>query len=187
MTESGKTVLSKNLAKTLASKGKTVFVYDPVGVPSEWGNAKVFDDADKFSVALKKSKSVHAFVDEAGTLFDEGNATEYNWLATRSRHWGHSVYFISQRLVQIPKTVRDQCNRLYLFTSSSKDGIGHAEEWNKPILTQCNRLPKLTFFSVDRYSEAKVYRIENFSKIRPVRWRTGKKGETIDSDNPTEV
>ena len=144
-------------------------VFDPVGSPSDWGSAKVFDDPGKFNQYATQQTEHHLFIDEAGSLFDEGNDTQYNWIATRSRHWGHSVYFMAQRMVQIPKTVRDQCLKLYLFTSSSKDGTGHAEEWNQDILKQCNTLPRLHFYALGRYNPAVLYRVEKFKDIRPVR------------------
>jgi len=101
------------------------------------------------------------FIDESGQVFNDGNDLTYAWFATRSRHYGHSVTFISQRAMQIPRTMRDQCSRLYLFTSSRYDGKLHAEEWNKDELETCTSLPKMHFFIADREKELRYMKIVN--------------------------
>lgn len=152
MTESGKTTLAKIIANQLSSQGKSVAVLDPV-YDSAWPE-KAFkaDNPADFSQYLREHRSVYAFVDESGSVFNEGNDNSYQWFATTSRHYGHSAVFIAQRAIQVPKTMRDQCSRLFLFTSSRSDGKIHADEWNKPSLEECNALPQFHFYKVDRYS-----------------------------------
>ncbi len=167
MTESGKSCISKLLASSLHNKGCKVAVLDPLNDP-DWKADFVSDDIEAFRAYLESNRKVFAFVDECGQWFNEGNDTTHSWLATRSRHYGHSVTFIAQRAIQVPKTMRDQCGRLYLFTSSQSDGKIHAEEWNKPELMDCNKLPQLHFFVVDRYNTTKKMRIVGYTNVESV-------------------
>lgn len=165
MTESGKSTLAKLLSQQLQRSGKHVAVLEPL-MDSGWYARFRTDDIDVFCDYLRKNQSVYAFVDEGGEYFDDGNNGNYSWLATRSRHYGHSVFFLAQRAMQIPKTMRDQCNRLFLFTSSWSDGKLHAEEWNKPGLQTCNTLPRLSFFMADRYGILKRMKISaNYREV----------------------
>jgi len=149
MTESGKSTLAKLLVRNLKSAGHKVAVLDPISDPA-WKADFITSDIDEMRKYLAENRSVYVFIDESGSVFGEGRDATHSWLATTSRHYGHSVAFISQRAMQIPRTMRDQCQRLYLFTSSVADGELHAEEWNKPVLYQCNTLPQFYFYSVSR-------------------------------------
>lgn len=163
-TESGKSTLAKVFARKLADNGKKVAVLDPLFDP-DWKADFRTDDIEEMTAYLRANRSVYVFVDESGAYFNDGNDTTYSWLATRSRHYGHSVFFIAQRAIQIPKTMRDQCSRLYLFTSSRSDGKIHSEEWNKDTLESCNTLPKLMFYQCDRYDVCKLYAIKDYKDI----------------------
>lgn len=163
-TESGKSCLAKLLARQLHDSGKTVAVLDPLCDPG-WKAKFQTDDIEEMREFLEKNRSVYLFVDECGEWFNEGNDTTHAWLATRSRHYGHSVFFISQRAVQIPTTMRGQASRLYLFTSSAYDGKIHAEEWNKPELLTCNSLPQFHFYRVSRFDVLEKLRIKDFSSV----------------------
>jgi len=167
MTESGKSALSKLIATGLKKTGKIVAVLDPLDDPT-WDACvnKKFTTIEALDEWLTKINGAHVFIDEGGEVFDEGRDKSFAWLATRSRHYGHSVYFIAQRAMQIPKTMRDQCSRLYLFTSSASDGKLHAEEWNKPELEQCNEFPKLHFAVCSRFDQIQWFNIhKSFKKI----------------------
>lgn len=178
MTESGKSTLGKILAKELKASGKTVAVLDPLCDP-DFTSDFCTDDIEEMREWLESNRSAYVFVDESGQFFNEGNDLSNAWLATRSRHFGHSVFFLAQRAVQIPKTMRDQCGRLYLFTSSVNDGKIHAEEWNKPECLQCHTLPKLHFMQVSRFDPVKHLRIGDdyttVSAYDPTRPTTRKK------------
>lgn len=165
MTESGKSTLGKILALQLLSNGKQVIVLDPIFDP-EWKATYKTDDIDELVAYLKRVRSCYVFIDESGSYFNEGNDNSYSWLSTRSRHYGHSVTFLAQRAIQIPKTMRDQCSRLFLFTSSQSDGKIHSEEWNKPELEQCNKLKQLEFFHCDRYTVFQRMYVHNYKEVR---------------------
>lgn len=163
-TESGKSCFAKILAGQYQKLRKKVVVLDPCYDP-DWNCDFKTDCVDTLQEYLYKERSCYVFVDESGAVFNEGNDMGNAWLATRSRHFGHSVHFLAQRATQVPKTMRDQCSRLFLFTSSISDGKIHSEEWNKPELISCNTLPKLHFMMTDRFSTVKNLKIENYSKV----------------------
>lgn len=145
----GKSVLLKLIARRLRAQGRTVLVFDPLF--SEYACSERFGTIEEFSAAARATQNAHLIVDESGIAFAEGGDRSHAWLATTSRHWGHSTYFAAQRLVQVPPTVRDQCNALFLFTSSRKDGETHADEWNCEALRECNSLRQFECMRVDRY------------------------------------
>lgn len=166
-TESGKTLLAKMLAKQYKKAGKTVIVLDPM-LDNEWGADVVTDNPDELMRTLERTKNVYVFVDESGQVFAEGNDESFNWLGTRSRHYGHSVHFVGQRIVQMPKTMREQANKLFLFTNGAMDGKIHAEEWNKEELAKCNMLPQFHFMTCTRFSDVTTYKIVDYSRIEKV-------------------
>ena len=174
MTESGKSTLAKLLCKQLKAQGKTVAVLDPIYDP-DWKVDFRCSTPEELSEYLENHRTAYVFVDECGQVFNDGNDTTYQWFATRSRHWGHSVIFLAQRGIQVPKTMRDQCSRLYLFTSSVDDGKLAAIEWNKPLLATCNTLPAFDFFMASKFGLCEQMRIVGFKDIQRV------------PDRPTEL
>lgn len=153
VTRSGKTTLATILAREMLARGKKVVVFDPIGGP-DWGKgAQVFDNAEDFTHAVRSPEctSAHVFVDESGEILGEGYSREHTWLATRSRHWGHSVYFIGQRAMQIPLTMRTQCTRIYMFTTNINDASIYAEDFNCPALRTCNNMAVYHFRVADRF------------------------------------
>lgn len=163
MTESGKSCLGRIMASQLRKAGKKVAVCEPLS--ESWDVDFHTDDINELQAYLQKNRSVYVFVDECGQYFDEGFNTDHNWLATRSRHYGHSVTFLAQRYTQIPKTMRDQCARGFIFTSSAKDGELLSDEWNKPILKTVNQLPQFHFYNVSRYNHCEKMVVVDYSKV----------------------
>lgn len=167
MSESGKTTLAKILANGLVARGKKIAVLDPLADP-EWHADFIARNAEDFLEGLRKLRGYYVFVDESGTHFNDGRDTSYSWLTTTSRHWGHSVFLIGHRSMQIPRTMRDQVSRLFLFASSKEDGDLLATEWNQPGLTACNKLPRFHFFSASKFSPLQEMKIVNFKEIHNV-------------------
>jgi hypothetical protein len=182
MTESGKSTLGKILARQLHAQGKRVVILDPLYDP-DWQCSDRFPDVESFAAYLRANRSCFGFVDECGAVFDDGNDSTHSWLATRSRHYGHSLHFMAQRAIQLPKTMRDQCARVFLFTSSASDGKILAEEWNKPILQTCNTLPKLEFFMAERYDMCSRMRIVNYTEVHSVAGELGNNGAERGGNN----
>jgi len=162
MTESGKTTLAKELAKRLKAKNIPVLVLDPMH--DEWAADFQTDDPDEFLNAFwstewkHRDSGAHCFIDESGDSVGRFN-TLMNQTATKGRHWGHSVYFLTQRGAQLSPTVRDQCSNLFLFVSGLKDCKIHAEEWNKPELIEAAQMPQGDYFSVKRHAPIKRFNI----------------------------
>lgn len=153
MTESGKTTLAKRLAQSLNNRGWGVLVLDPLQDPG-WVADYVGTDLSEFMDLAKRSRRCFLFVDEAGMNCGQWD-TDSLWLATQSRHWGHSCYFISQRAIQISKTIREQCRFLYLFACSRSDSKVLADEWNREGLEAANTLQKGEYFYAPRFGEVK--------------------------------
>jgi hypothetical protein len=152
MTESGKTTLAKRLAhRYKVYHGVPVLVLDSLNDP-EWQADFQTTDPDEFLESFWASRRCVAFIDEAGDAVGRYN-TVMQRTATRGRHWGHSVHYISQRGVQLAPTVRDQCSHIFLLTSSGADGKIHAQEWNAPILASCNTLQKGEYFHATRFGQ----------------------------------
>lgn len=166
-TESGKTTLAKILARRLRASARTVVIHDPV-FDLEWPCSRRFDRVDQLSDAIKTMRQCHVFVDESAVAFDNGKCLDFTWFTARSRHWGHSFYLMAQRMVDVPKTMRDQCNRLFLFRSSRSDGQQHADEWNVPQLAECHTLKQWQFYHVDRHGRCDLMEIVARRDIRHV-------------------
>jgi hypothetical protein len=151
MTESGKTTLAKRLAARYKSNDVPVVVLDSLNDP-EWICDYQTTDPDEFLRVFWASKRCACFIDEAGDAVGRYD-TAMQKTATRGRHWGHSVHYISQRGVQIAPTVRDQCGHIFLLTSSLADSKVHANEWNQPQLLKANSLRKGNYFHATRFGE----------------------------------
>lgn len=81
--------------------------------------------------------------------------------ATKGRHWGHNVHFITQRPAQISPTVRTQCSNLFLFAMAREDSETLAREWNKPELKEAAQLPAGQCFMASRFGD--IRRINVFT------------------------
>lgn len=153
---SGKTTLARALAVQARKAGIGVLVLDPLC--STWECDFVTDNPDRFLQVFWASKNCLAIIDEAadcvGRYDDAMRAT-----ATRGRHSGHSVIFISQRGADLNLTVRSQCADLYLFTSNYRDCDTLALEFNCPDLKAGTQLKQGEYFAVGRYKPIKKYRI----------------------------
>ncbi len=151
MTESGKTTLAKQIAVLAKRRKVGVIVLDPMHDP-EWVCDFKTEDQDEFLQVFWKSRQCVAIIDEAGESVGQFDKVMHK-TATKGRHWGHSVYYVSQRGVLIARTVRDQCSHLWLFTTALEDSKIHANEWNQPELKTAPQLPQFEFFHVTRFGE----------------------------------
>lgn len=156
MTESGKTTLAKRLGRQYMQHCVPIIILDSLNDP-EWTANFPQDypvlqttDPEEFLDAFWASKRCACFIDEAGDAVGRYNVVMQK-TATRGRHWGHSVHYISQRGVQIAPTVRDQCSHMFLLTTSLQDAKIHANEWNAPILISANSLRKGQFYHCTRF------------------------------------
>ncbi len=153
-TGSGKTTLAKRLCEGYRRAGICTIVLDPIGDPG-WQATKRFHDPDEFLETFWDSRQCAVFIDEAGDVVGRYDQLMIQ-TATRGRHWGHRVHFISQRGAMLSRTVRDQCEHLFLFSTGRQDCKIHAEEWNKDILMTANQLDKFEYFWAKRFPENAV-------------------------------
>jgi hypothetical protein len=151
MTESGKTTLGKQLSARYKYHGIPVIVCDSLCDPG-WTCDYQTSDPDEFLRVFWDSRRCVAIIDEAGDAVGRYNDLMQR-TATKGRHWGHSVHYISQRGVQISTTVRHQCTRLFLFTSARGDGKVHSDEWNCPRLAECHTFAQGNYLSCTRFGE----------------------------------
>jgi DNA helicase HerA-like ATPase len=147
-TEIGKTTLAKRLAADYQKAGISVIVLDPIADPAFPADYRT-TNPDEFLEVFWQSRSCAAFIDEAGDAVGKYNDV-MNRTATRGRHWGHNVHYITQRASLLSTTVRDQCSRLYLFRSGLKDCEKHAEEWTNPELKKAASLKAGEYYLADR-------------------------------------
>jgi hypothetical protein len=101
-------------------------------------------DTDEFLRVFFASKNCDVFIDEAGDAIGRYDRIMER-TATKGRHWGHNVYFLTQRGAQISRTIRDQCRHLFLFVSGYEDCKLLARERN------CPRLVEASDFEVGQY------------------------------------
>jgi DNA helicase HerA-like ATPase len=126
VTMSGKTTLAHKFAAELAKKKQNIIVFDPVMTPTSAGSwpesAIIFDDEIQFFDYLVRDdvNGAHIFIDEAGDVFNLSKPWN-NWLLTRGRHFGFSVFLIAQRPKMLAPTVRNQCGVAYVFRLARDD------------------------------------------------------------------
>lgn len=147
-TEIGKTTLAKRLAADYQKAGIPVIVLDPIADPNFPADFRT-TDPEKFLESFWDSRSCAVFIDEAGDAVGKYNDV-MNRTATRGRHWGHNVHYITQRASLLSTTVRDMCSHLYLFRSGLNDCKIHAEEWTNPELKNAASLKAGEYYHADR-------------------------------------
>lgn len=163
MTESGKTTLAKYLCKGLAKRGKKTAVLDPL-IDVGWETEFQTNNPGEFLALAKKTRESYLFVDEGSVSIGRFNVP-MEWLATMSRHWGHSAFFITQGMTQLGPTIRNNCSRLYLFACSKSIARLAAEEFNQPEVISADRLRVGEFFIVSRFDPLRRGSID-FKKSR---------------------
>lgn len=137
---SGKTTWGKKKAASLKKKGKDVIVLDPFLDP-EWNATFITDNQDEFLRAVWGNRNCAVFVDESGSTVGKYNKL-MDELATRGRHWGHKIYFISQRAKQVSTTVRSQCSELVIFKQAKVDTDDLSAEFVEPKILEADTLAK---------------------------------------------
>ena len=161
MTASGKSTVAKKQAQKLYNMGYNILVYDPL--LDNWPCTFITDDPEHFIDVAHRSINCYLFIDEADTVVSHAHKKNF-WLATRSRHLGHSVTFITQRGALISPTVRGQCAFLFLFRSPTKDCKILAEEFGHEELIDGGKLGQFEYYFTGRYFPCKKHFINHKSK-----------------------
>lgn len=155
---SGKTTMAKRLVKQkreMTNRG--ILVLDPCLDP-EWGADYLTDDKAEFLRVVKENRSCDLVIDESGETIGR-YAKEMAFLATRSRHYGHTSTFIAQRAAQIDRNVRDQCTTLILFSVYKADAQSLAETFNDDLLLGAAELEAGGCFIKERFKPARKINI----------------------------
>lgn len=98
-------------------------------------------DVDQFIEVAFANERCLLIIDEAGeaigrAMSDDG--AKRVKLATRSRHRGHSAYFIAQRPSMINRTIRMQCEIAYIFKQVPAEARILAGEFDPECLQAVN-------------------------------------------------
>jgi hypothetical protein len=157
MSESGKTTLGKELSRELKANKRIVLVLDPMNDPG-WSADFRTTNQDAFLEYFWANTECMCFIDESAQMVGRYDILMQE-TATRGRHFGHSVFFLSQRGAQISATVRAQCRHLYLFASAKDDCKILANEFNKQELLNANALPQGHFYHASRFGACELRRL----------------------------
>lgn len=156
MTASGKSYAAKRLAARALARGKSVLVFDPLrdSFPATWRTANL----DALLTAAKRSRNCLIIIDEALTNIGlgVGEKAKFLWLATMSRHCGHQVVFICQRLRGLSPTIRDNCRTLFLFSVHKESAEIVAEAFNDDGLRRAPELPAFHFFYKEFFKPLRI-------------------------------
>lgn len=145
-TLSGKTTFAKKKAASLKKLGRPIIVLDPFLDP-QWNADFITSNQDEFLKAFWNNRSCAVFIDESGRMIGKYNSVMED-CATMGRHWGHKVYFITQRVKQISTNIRTQCSELVIFKQSLADTKDLADEFVEPMINQAHELNQGEFIYV---------------------------------------
>lgn len=147
-TESGKTTLARILVRTWCRAGKYALIYDPY--ESHWYCKDVYTDIDMFIDEAKHRKNCMVVVDESGLALDRHDK-EHLWLATESRHYGHSVIFVSQRPQLLSPNIRHQTQICYMFGMTPDDTYIISQDYNHPEVSTMEPLQQFQCLKIRRF------------------------------------
>ncbi len=139
------------------SRSQHIIVFDPMK-HGGWSADYETSNFDDFCDMVRGSRECILFIDEAGQVCRNRDTDSY-WLATESRHYGHSAFFISQRPSMIALTIRTQCRFLYCFNVNQKETENLMLEWNCKGLAEAENLKKGEYLYYSRFGEIKRYRL----------------------------
>ena len=119
----GKTLFAKRFlsGKPLTKVSKIVLT--PEGVDPDWKKLQdivILHNPDDFLELVFNSKNCIVVVDEGAEFIGKLDKHMLK-LATRSRHQGHTCFFLAQRANMININIRTQCTNLVLFRSNTYD------------------------------------------------------------------
>lgn len=148
-TESGKTTLAKAIAREVKKRGGKVIVLTPFG----WEDVEadfITNDKDKFLKMYWSSRNCFAFIDEGRQMANRYDDA-MTLTAVQGRHWGHSNFFIVQRLNMLHPDIREQCSQVFLFCSAPKSAEAAAEEFVNDALLEAPSLPRGSYIRCLRF------------------------------------
>jgi DNA helicase HerA-like ATPase len=146
-TGSGKTTLAKKIVEKAHKRGVNKLILDPTPARHEWPHDDkdfITNDPDEFLQVVFANTRCLGIVDEAGSMIGRFGK-EKNNLATMSRHYGHSMIFITQDVKSIDNIVREQMQDIIVFRVGKKRADELAEDFADDDLKQASTLQKGEF------------------------------------------
>ena len=186
-TGSGKSTLAKLLCRTLKKQGQICAVLSPTN-ETGWEADYKTSDGGAFLAYAREHEKCFLFVDESGDAIGRYN-DEMNWLATGSRHKGHSVIFNVQASSQISTAIRSCCSDAYIFATSRGVLKLLSEDFNETEILKHDKMPRYHFLMVSRFAAIRMGRLDNggascyigkLSEFSPQ--KQGKSDEPTDDD-----
>lgn len=157
MTESGKTTLAKLVCSEAKKKGVKTAVLDPLH--DEWDCDFQTSNQDEFLTYVRSNQKHMLFIDESGTSIGRYNPA-MEWLATTSRHLGHSCWFIMQGSAQVMPIIRTNCSKCFLFATDARMTDIIASEFCEPELRAMPTADKLHFRLISRFNPLMEGRVD---------------------------
>lgn len=139
--EFGKTSLARSFVKPLYRAGYVPCVIDPMD--NDWpGPHQRFYDISQLLDFAKANYALAIFIDECPDpdIIGPYPVLGQKWFGMQSRHNFHCMHFLGVRTKEINKSIRDQCNQLYLFNVDVDDARDLYLRWNDKIILKAHDL-----------------------------------------------
>lgn len=164
LTESGKTTMGVKLLADFRRAGfPTCVLTSQPGDLDRWRQVAdwVTMDANAFMrvVFSPRSRRFMAAVDEGQENVGRWD-THMVKLGTQIRHRGGSALFISQRAVDINRTIRSQCRQVIAFQQDQQDAKLLANEYGYQELLGVSKLAQFEYLWCQRFGGVKRGRIQ---------------------------
>lgn len=154
ITGTGKTTLAKQLS---FRSERNVIVCEPYPT-NGWNANQVFTSVDDLMQCALQNKNLDIFIDESGETMQRNPA--YQFLATRSRQYGHRVFFIAQRAQQVLPVIRNNCECYYIFRQSRMDCELLVRDTAEEKFYECEKLMKGEYLFRDQLGKTpKKYKL----------------------------
>lgn len=155
-TESGKTLLAKEIAARWIAEGLDVLVLDPK--MQVWpGAAFITDDPEMYLDEVAHWEGCLLVVDESGTAIGHYGGV-MRTLGTDARHESHSSVFVAQRATQLDPIIRDQCRYCAVFLSSAKAAVLMDDEFPRAGFRRASELDFFEYLWASRHGGEAVLR-----------------------------
>lgn len=158
-TMSGKSTLAKRICRDFLKAGRRVLVLDPMADDEfrECSTWTTDSPTDFLRVASINTKCA-LVIDEGGQMIGRYNV-EMERLATQFRHLGHNCFFLSQRPMQLPLTMRINTVGAFVFSVGASDADGLAKEY------VCDEIRQATGFRAGQYIFKQRFAAPQFGRV----------------------
>lgn len=151
VTACGKTTLAKRMSGMFQAQEIPVGVLDPISDPG-WNTPYLYSSPADFMALFNNSTGMALFVDEAAEVAGQYD-DELLITATRGRHRGHKMHYLTQRYGTINATIRAQCTTLIIFRVTEHEAkamikqVGYSEAISKAPRLNRGEFIKITPFN----------------------------------------